>query len=252
MDGDPRLPRAASFDYWLCRCRGFSVSSPGGAVGLVEEVRFRSRLDRPDAIAVRAGLVGSRLLIVPVEAVTEIVARERRVVLRSPPPVKGQLRLWRLAAGRRRDGRGQTPPSGAARRLRQRLSSALGGRGRADQATEPATGFAAEMLSEARALLARGWCQFDNALDEDSDPVDPTSASARSWSASGALLAVWEQWRSAGKPAELVSRGYAEATLALKAIAGDIAPWNDTPERTHEQVLAAFDHAIELLLSRRS
>ena len=103
------------------------------------------------------------------------------------------------------------------------------------------------MLREARALLARGWCQWDNALDDNGDPVDPSSRAARRWSASGALLAVREEWRSAGKPAELVSRGFAEASLALQAVVGDIAPWNDAPERTHEQVLAAVDRAIELL-----
>jgi len=84
-------------------------------------------------------------------------------------------------------------------------------------------------------------------LDEDGAPVDPSNPAARRWSVAGALLAVWEEWRGAGKPADLVSRDFAEAGLALRAAVGDIVAWNDAPERTHGEVLAAFDRAIELL-----
>jgi hypothetical protein len=92
MDSDVRLPRASGFDldYWLCRCEGFRVESPTGRrVGLVEELRFRSRLDRPDALAVRTGLLGRRLLLFPVEDVAELVPREERLVLRTAPSSGG-------------------------------------------------------------------------------------------------------------------------------------------------------------------
>jgi hypothetical protein len=89
MAAGPQLPEgaASSFDYWLRRCDGFLVDSPQGRVGFVEEVRYASRADRPDVIAVRAGLLGRLLLIVPIDEIAEILPREERIVLqRSPRP----------------------------------------------------------------------------------------------------------------------------------------------------------------------
>jgi hypothetical protein len=85
MSPDLEFPRPIVFDrdYWLCRCQGFRVDSPAGRVGLVEEVRFGSRLDRPDTLVVRTGLLGSRLLGVPVDKVERVVPRQERLVLRS-------------------------------------------------------------------------------------------------------------------------------------------------------------------------
>ena len=85
MHAEVRLPRTPVLDpdYWLCRCEGFRVDSSAGRVGFVEEVRFRSRLDRPDALAVRTGFLGRRLLLVPVEEVEELAPREGRLVLRT-------------------------------------------------------------------------------------------------------------------------------------------------------------------------
>jgi hypothetical protein len=130
-------PRTTSFDHWLCRCQGFRVSSPAGPVGVVEELRFLSRVDRPDALAARAG---RRLLIVPVEEVADLIPGEQRIVLRSAPPLKDRLRLLRLAAGlrRRRAGSAETPPQEAAGRPRERLHPVLRGEGRDDQAAATA------------------------------------------------------------------------------------------------------------------
>jgi hypothetical protein len=89
MAAGPQRPRdaASDFDYWLRRCEGFRVDSPQGRVGFVEEVRYASRCDRPDLIAVRVGLLGRLLLIVPVGEVEEILPSEERIVLhRSPRP----------------------------------------------------------------------------------------------------------------------------------------------------------------------
>jgi hypothetical protein len=89
MTGGPHLPRGgvSDLDYWLRRCEGFRVDSPQGRVGFVEEVRYATRCDRPDVIAVRAGLLGRLLLILPVGEVAEILPREELVVLhRSPRP----------------------------------------------------------------------------------------------------------------------------------------------------------------------
>jgi hypothetical protein len=89
MAAGPHRPRstAPDLDYWLRRCEGFRVDSPQGRVGFVEEVRYASRCDRPDVIAVRAGRLGRLLLIIPVGEVAEIPPGEELVVLhRSPRP----------------------------------------------------------------------------------------------------------------------------------------------------------------------
>jgi hypothetical protein len=90
-----RCPRGltSNIDYWLRRCQGFRVDAPQGRVGFVEEVRYASRCDRPDAIAVRAGRFGRLLLLIPVGEVAEILPEEKLVVLhRSPRPTGTERR----------------------------------------------------------------------------------------------------------------------------------------------------------------
>lgn len=91
-------------DYWLCRCEGFTVESPTGRTGVVDGVRFLSRVDQPDFLEVRAGLFRRRLLLVPAEEVEGIFSTEKRLVLRSTPRVastpRGRTRKP-LRAGRR-------------------------------------------------------------------------------------------------------------------------------------------------------
>ncbi len=108
MDG----PRLISLEdelgpgfYWLCRSEGFRVDSPEGRFGQVEAVMFRVRPDQPDALVVRAGVLGRRLVIVPIEDVADVLPRRERIVLaRVPDADTGDLltelraRLRRLAA----------------------------------------------------------------------------------------------------------------------------------------------------------
>jgi hypothetical protein len=91
MSPDLEFPRPILFDrdYWLCRCQGFRVDSPVGRVGSVEEVRFGSRLDRPDTIVVCTGLFGIRQLRVPVSEVEQVAPGQERLVLRSAPKLRG-------------------------------------------------------------------------------------------------------------------------------------------------------------------
>jgi hypothetical protein len=72
---------------------------------LVEAVRFGSRLDRPDELLVRGGVLGNRRLVVAVSDVREVVPREERVVLRCSPLQNRHDRLTRLRAHMRRAGR---------------------------------------------------------------------------------------------------------------------------------------------------
>ena len=91
--------------YWLCRSEGFRVDSPEGRFGLVEAVMFRVRPDWPDALIVRAGVLGRRLVIVPVEDIADVLPRRQRIVLERMPEATGldflselRGRLRRLAA----------------------------------------------------------------------------------------------------------------------------------------------------------
>ena len=91
--------------YWLCRCEGFRVDGPEGRIGLVEAVMFRIRPDEPDALIVRAGMFGRRLVIVPIEDVADVVPRRERILLSRTPDLAGgdfvtdvRTRLRRLAA----------------------------------------------------------------------------------------------------------------------------------------------------------
>ena len=72
-------------DYWLCRCDGFGVEAEGRRLGVVAELRYRSRHDRPDQLVIYGGVFGNRKLVVPLAEVEHVVPRERRVVLRALP-----------------------------------------------------------------------------------------------------------------------------------------------------------------------
>jgi hypothetical protein len=89
-------PRVVDGDYWLRRCEGFRVDCPAGRVGVVAEVRFGSSADRPDALVVRGRALASRVRIVSVSEVAEVMAGEERVVLRVSPEQRGHDRFARL------------------------------------------------------------------------------------------------------------------------------------------------------------
>ena len=91
--------------YWLTRSEGFRVDTPAGRLGLVELVMLRTRPDEPDALVVRVGVLGRRLVVVPVDEVLDVLPRRRRIVLRRVPDLSGgdflsevRSRLRRLAA----------------------------------------------------------------------------------------------------------------------------------------------------------
>ncbi len=79
------FPRSRAFDrdYWLMRCEGYRVQAGDARAGVVDEVRFGSRLDRPDLLAVRTGRLVRRVVLVPVEEVEEIDPHARLVRVRS-------------------------------------------------------------------------------------------------------------------------------------------------------------------------
>jgi hypothetical protein len=91
--------------YWLARSEGFRVDTPAGRLGIVELVMLRARPDEPDALVVRVGVLGRRLVVVPVDDVADVLPRRQRVMLRRVPDLSGgdflsevRGRLRRLAA----------------------------------------------------------------------------------------------------------------------------------------------------------
>jgi hypothetical protein len=100
-------------DYWLKESAGFAVEVDGRRLGLVEDVVYDSRIDRPDAVLVRVGLLRRRLALVPVDSVLALVPREQVVVVRGEaiePPLASasvprtgirQGLFGRLASGHR-------------------------------------------------------------------------------------------------------------------------------------------------------
>jgi hypothetical protein len=74
--------QASGIDYWLTRCDGFLVEAPAGRhVGVVEGVRFGSRIDRPEQLEVAVGRLRHRRFLVPVDAVEYVSSEQRLVVL---------------------------------------------------------------------------------------------------------------------------------------------------------------------------
>jgi len=99
------LRTPAEQDYTLCRCEGFEVDSPTRRVGVVDGLRYLSRIDRPDLLEVRAGPFTRELLLIPVEEVDQILVDEGRLILRSTPRFRHDY-LYELLArlrGRRNE-----------------------------------------------------------------------------------------------------------------------------------------------------
>lgn len=111
---------------------------------------------------------------------------------------------------------------------------------------------AAAMLTEARGLLVRGWCQDAQARDRRGSIVLPWSNDASSWSLLGAVLASWqrhdEQLDDDFVAHSVEASALGDATRALVTAIGSpsLEDWNDAFERRRGHVIAAVDDALEL------
>jgi len=96
-----------------------------------------------------------------------------------------------------------------------------------------------DLLRQARELLAdpKRWTQGTGARAGDGLATGVHSANAICWCAWGALVYVHTDLNSLSDSLDLI------ATIVGES---EVSSWNDAPERTHEEVLAAFDRAIEL------
>ncbi|MGH3003782.1 MAG: hypothetical protein ACRDM1_14150 [Gaiellaceae bacterium] len=81
-------------NYRLSHCLGFAAFDPGGRIGVVEELEYGAREDRPDYLVVRRGLLRRHRVRLSVEQIVEIDGERRRVVVHGAPV--GRIR-WQNA-----------------------------------------------------------------------------------------------------------------------------------------------------------
>lgn len=104
---------------------------------------------------------------------------------------------------------------------------------------------ALDVLCEAREILVeKGWTQGCCARDARGKNCDIGSKAAVCYCAVGAISHVSDY----SEP----TRPFKQACIALRRVINikqgmSIGSWNDAPERTKEEVIAAFDKAIEEL-----
>lgn len=96
-----------------------------------------------------------------------------------------------------------------------------------------------QILIEARKLIEKPerWIQHDYARDADGGEVTPDDSDATCFCMLGALA------RSAHAMEHEAHRLPAALVLST-TVGGRVHHWNDDPDRTHAEVLAAFDRAI--------
>lgn len=75
--------------YWLAHCEGYRVDGAEGRIGLVEEVRLGPQHPDDTILAVRMGVLGRRVALIPASAVALVVPRAERIWLRTPATIIG-------------------------------------------------------------------------------------------------------------------------------------------------------------------
>jgi hypothetical protein len=98
MSRHPEFPRPVGFDedYWLCRCEGYRVETPERRLGVVAEIRYRTRIDRPDELVVYGGLFGNRVLLVKTRDIEDVIPRHQRILVRTEAAPASHEPLARL------------------------------------------------------------------------------------------------------------------------------------------------------------
>ncbi len=100
-----------------------------------------------------------------------------------------------------------------------------------------------DLLHEAGALVATGWCQGADATTEDGDVVDARSSAATHWSLLGALQAAAFCQEEETRIEDI---GVAVAAIAELIADPSLSHWNDVPGRTKGDVTGLLDCAEEL------
>lgn len=79
------MPIDARHPLWslfLADCRGYRVHDSEGKLGFVEDVIFDSDARAPAALAVRGGVLGRSVSVVPVREIVDIDPRRQRLRVR--------------------------------------------------------------------------------------------------------------------------------------------------------------------------
>jgi hypothetical protein len=79
--------------YRLAHCQGFAVVEAGVAAAVVSDVRFRSRLDRPDELEITTGRFRHRRCWVSVAEVSEVSLEREEVTLAHGLPRSSSSRV---------------------------------------------------------------------------------------------------------------------------------------------------------------
>jgi hypothetical protein len=79
---------------WLDGCVGFVVESDAGRLGRVVEIQRESDSGRPVALVVRAGMAGTRRLVVPVDEVAGVLSSSQRIILDDSTPPAAPEDPW--------------------------------------------------------------------------------------------------------------------------------------------------------------
>jgi hypothetical protein len=99
-------------------------------------------------------------------------------------------------------------------------------------------------------LIAAGWTQHADARAPDDTAVQPWESRAVRWSLLGALVAAVEHSAAnRGEPTALRDLARTCILLAESVDADSLEDWNDTPDRTLDDVLDALDQAAALTTS---
>ena len=107
------------------------------------------------------------------------------------------------------------------------------------------------LLQHARQLVDRGWTQHADARAADKSSVHPWDDRATSWSLLGALVAAVERIAATDDEHTAISELARTCIhLADTLDADSLEHWNDSADRTREDVLSALDHATFLSQTR--
>ena len=110
-------------------------------------------------------------------------------------------------------------------------------------------------LEKARSLVKQGWCQKAFARAPDGKSVGAHSTDAIEWCVTGALQAA-SGFSYENMIGSRVAYADYSASRSMFKLANDIASdytvmlWNDRQGRTQEQVISAFDKAVDYVGSK--
>jgi hypothetical protein len=102
-----------------------------------------------------------------------------------------------------------------------------------------------QLLRDARALVAEGWCSGAEARDSAGSKVSPWDERAASWSLLGSIVAVLEREASLDRELSIPELATALYALAKLVDSDSLIEWNERPRRTQGNVVAVLDRAAE-------